>query len=1047
MTLKELCTPRPSVFAADRRATVLNLDTFLKGEVDGRAFFEENYFTNGMLALVERAFRHLSGSGAGSSVFQLSQAMGGGKTHSMISLGLLARDPNLRQEVCSQIEGGNPAPNLGACQVVGFNGRSTDAAGGIWGSIAEQLGKGDQFAKYVSPLLSAPGPQAWKELLGEQPLVIFLDELPPYLEYAVAVPVGNGNLATVTTAALANLFVAVTEMPNVCLVLSDLGGTNYSGGQDNINQAVDKAIQQLTGESRRIAVPITPVNPNGDELYHILRKRLFAEVAPQNAINGVAGSYREALREAVNMGLTTTTPESLYTRVQDSYPFHPDLRELVGKFKENEGFQQTRGVIRLMQMVVSDLWHSGKAAGLELIHPYDLDLNKDELASEVRTINPSLSEAIAHDIAHGGDAEVEVIDEANGNTDASDAARLILVASLSTTPGAIHGMREYQLVDCLQRPGRDLSSFKPNVLDKLATRAWYLHNSPDGRLFFKNQQNLAAKLRSTAQSLHNETVERMLREHLQDYFEPSLRDCFQVVKVLPPPDEVQLDQEKTTLVITRPGGQANGLPVSQDWQDWWQQQPFKNRVLFLSGSKDTYMRILEAARQARALESIEADLKSENTPADDPQWRAHDSLQARIGLQFSSALKETFDQLVYPSRESSLRPNSVILDFAGNTNGEATIKETLRVANKFTAEISDDKFRAFAEARLFGSAESAVALWSDVKRAAATRTDWPLHKTSALDDLKADSIQRDRWRLEGNYVRRGPFPPPTPSIEIREGARDEDGDGRTYLQLIPLHCDSIVFESGESEPTTASSPVPSTAKFEAKGLQYKFLAFDSENSERQSEVKTWTATLRLKKQLHDRGDHYEVELLAFPRANGVSIHYTTDGSSPIGSNAAVYDGAIRVPDNCRKVCAVAQAPTYSLTSQGIVQDIPKRGEEVRTIDATRPARWQKVSKLDDSGAVWDLITRLEQNPGVLAYDVELSAKSSNGEQIVDYSGSLANGYGGAELKTVAGKLQDIVQDGTLRMEIGNLGFSTGQALIDWLNATKEPFNLSYMDQD
>ncbi|MZH45676.1 MAG: DUF499 domain-containing protein, partial [Nitrospinae bacterium] len=108
---------------------------------------------------------------------------------------------------------------------------------------------------------------------------------------------------------------------------------------------------------------------------------------------------REALRDAVNMGLTTTTPESLYTRIQDSYPFHPDLRELVGKFKENEGFQQTRGVIRLMQMVVSDLWASEKAATLDLIHPYDLDLNQDEIASEVRTINPSLSEAIAHDVA------------------------------------------------------------------------------------------------------------------------------------------------------------------------------------------------------------------------------------------------------------------------------------------------------------------------------------------------------------------------------------------------------------------------------------------------------------------------------------------------------------------------------------------------------------------------------------------------------------------------------------------------------------------------
>src|SRR5690606_23018424 len=131
--------------------------------------------------------------------------------------------------------------------------------------------------------------------------------------------------------------------------------------------------------------------------------------------------------EAVSMNLTATVPESLYTRIIDSYPFHPDLRELVGKFQENDGFQQTRGVIRLMQIVVSNLWKTERSAGLDLIHPYDLDLNVDEIASEIRTINPSLSEAIAHDVAHDGDAEVEQIDTANGNSDASDAARLILV--------------------------------------------------------------------------------------------------------------------------------------------------------------------------------------------------------------------------------------------------------------------------------------------------------------------------------------------------------------------------------------------------------------------------------------------------------------------------------------------------------------------------------------------------------------------------------------------------------------------------------------------
>lgn len=152
----------------------------------------------------------------------------------------------------------NPAPNLGRCRVAGFNGRSTDAPGGIWGSIAEQLGKAEQFARYLSPLLSAPGPEAWKQLLGGDPLVLFLDELPPYLEYAVAVPVGNADLGVVTTTALADLFTAVAEMDNVCLVVSDLAGTNYGGGQAALG-----CIQPCNAKHRRRSTAHCRANHSG----------------------------------------------------------------------------------------------------------------------------------------------------------------------------------------------------------------------------------------------------------------------------------------------------------------------------------------------------------------------------------------------------------------------------------------------------------------------------------------------------------------------------------------------------------------------------------------------------------------------------------------------------------------------------------------------------------------------------------------------------------------------------------------------------------------
>jgi len=202
----------------------------------------------------------------------------------------------------------------------------------------------------------------------------------------------------------------------------------------------------------------------------------------------------------------------------------------------------------------------------------------------------------------------------------------------------------------------------------------------------------------------------------------------------------------------------------------------------------------------------------------------------------------------------------------------------------------------------------------------------------------------------------------------------------------------------------------------------------------------------LKYQLQNRGDHYEVELLALPKANGIAIRYTTDGSSPTTAGYATYDGPIRVPANSRVVCAVAVADAYELNSEIIRVSIPQKGQEERTLDQTIPARWNQQAKLDDSAAVWDLIQRLEEASGVTGYDISLTAESSDGLQNVEYSGSLEGGYDAAAVKAVAQKLQDIVSGGSLRMTIGSLGFPTGQSLLDWLKATNQPFNLARVTQ-
>ncbi|HVR37289.1 MAG TPA: DUF499 domain-containing protein [Methylomirabilota bacterium] len=151
---------------------------------------------------------------------------------------------------------------------------------GIWGALAEQLGKKERFKDYYSPL-QAPGQSAWVNLLKGGPLVILLDELPPYFENARSKTIGNSDLARVTTTALSNLLTAVNkkELPNVCVVISDLKAT-YEGA----SQQISKALNELEAEVGRGALPLEPVALNTDELYHILRTRLFEELPSEEEI-------------------------------------------------------------------------------------------------------------------------------------------------------------------------------------------------------------------------------------------------------------------------------------------------------------------------------------------------------------------------------------------------------------------------------------------------------------------------------------------------------------------------------------------------------------------------------------------------------------------------------------------------------------------------------------------------------------------------------------------------------------------------------------------
>ena len=97
-TVRDACVPHKTVFADSKGDQIEDLGRLLQDAGDGADFFAKNFITAGMSQLFELGLRRLAGK-SDQAVFELTQAMGGGKTHTMIALGLVARNEATRARV------------------------------------------------------------------------------------------------------------------------------------------------------------------------------------------------------------------------------------------------------------------------------------------------------------------------------------------------------------------------------------------------------------------------------------------------------------------------------------------------------------------------------------------------------------------------------------------------------------------------------------------------------------------------------------------------------------------------------------------------------------------------------------------------------------------------------------------------------------------------------------------------------------------------------------------------------------------------------------
>lgn len=909
-SLFEVCKPRESVFDESKRDDTLDLANLIDQSINAEDFFKETYITEGMNLVFDTAFKRFEGK-APSGLIKLTQAMGGGKTHNMVALGLLAQNPALRTKL---LDG---KYDLGGkeIKVVAYTGRESDIQYGIWGEIARQLGKEELFKDYYAPL-KAPGQSAWINLLKDEPILILLDELPPYLEYARTIPAGTGTLADITTNALSNLFNALgkAELSNVCLVISDLQAT-YQSGSD----LLQKSFRNLENEISRSSINIEPVGTTSDDLYHILRTRLFEKTATPEEIHEIALGYKGAVKEAKQMNYTNYNPDLVYTGIMDAYPFHPSIKDLFARFKENPGFQQTRGFIRLTRLMVKSLYEGTepKAKSTYLLNAYDMDLNNSEMFSMVRGIKSNLSNAIAHDIAQNGKAVAEEIDSTTNSRDMQDLSKLLLVASLGNVTNTLLGLSLPEAIGYLVTPGRSITEVK-SALEDYKVKAWYLYTDNQGKLYFKDVKNVNAELLSVVDTYNNDIAKQEIKDILKGKFAPKLKDCYQEVEVFPAIDEIELKQDKISLILFEPN--PNGVGLQKDLKNFYENVRYKNRVMFLTGQRNSMDNLLEVSKQLKAIKSIINRMKNEDKVAEnDPQYQQAQDIQHKLELNLLQTARETFITLYYPTSDgfesSEFKMEFKNMDF----DAEAQIRNLLIDEMKFDKDTSSDTFRRKFEARIFTTRQ---ARWIDLKERVATNTSWSWHPADALEDMMREALRKGIWVEEGGYLDKEP-PAPETGVNVREQFRDPN-TGEVTLKITPQNGDKVHYEIN-GDATTGSSLVENMNDFKTTELSLSFLCVDSTGIHQTGPLEYWTNRVELKYHNYDKAGKTFIELKA--TSPKMKIMYTTDGSNP-KNNGGLYDDSFEIPTGTKFIQAIAVNEELGIYSEVLTIPITERKFEI-----------------------------------------------------------------------------------------------------------------------
>lgn len=600
---------------------------------DADQFFRKTYFTNGLRDISQRVLKGLDGiTDAENRAVSLQTGFGGGKTHTLITLYHLARlgqkinaHPSLK-ELSSYVG----EVSFDAANIAVFTNATNDPATGrevegitintLWGELAYQLGgkAGYELVRENDEQRIAPSGK-FKPLLEQHaPSLILIDELADYCVKAGGVEVGAVNLSDQTISFMQELTEAIAAVPK-CVLVVTLPASEFETAS---SQEGHKVLHSLEARVGRLSADTKPVNDS--EIFEVVRARLFEDIGDEQQRQQVADAYMELYEQLdkSNAVPKRATRSTYREQLLKAYPFHPELIDVFRmRWASSHTFQRTRGVLRLLSAITSDLWKRQNSLGgtNALIHTSDIQLsNVEPLVAQIKRLFGTGYEAvIASDLSQIAREIDQNNQEYNKYGIAEGVATTIMLNSFGKTD-ATQGIILGDIKLSILKPASFGSAFIDSAISKLESTASFLHYHKTGsgsRFWFTTEPNINIALNQAETDISSEEVDTAIVERLRIECNNKALDI--PLKVLVAPGAEIAEQRQPTLIILHPTYTANGEPT-QETQDHiktivdkrgTQARDYKNTLLFLGPQTNALNKLRSHIKKRMAVEKVSNDFK------------------------------------------------------------------------------------------------------------------------------------------------------------------------------------------------------------------------------------------------------------------------------------------------------------------------------------------------------------------------------------------------------------------------------------------------------